>query len=181
MLSNDEIIKRRHVEEAYETAIRRNREPVLPKGPGHTCKGSIFDCNRKTFEKALTDYWDRLFVGWNPYKKEGRGCWEVWQRPIAKTKLSSFEHWVADLDYLDINFIKKLRSMDAWAYKEKTGRQLWEDDDTKALEQQIALEKQEEDSIRYAAKHYKKAFGDLKDYTQSGFNPFWFFSDKKQQ
>lgn len=175
MRNPDELVKRRHRIDAFDKAERTQKEPVLHRGPGHTCKGSIFDCNRKVFERALTNYWERLFVGWNPYKKEGRGCWEVWQKPIKGRELNNFEHWVADLDFLDLNFINRLREMDAWENKQLVGEM---DDASEAFYEKA--EREEAENYRYIARHHKKLFAELKEHVASGLNPFWFFSDKKK-
>lgn len=175
MRNNDDLIKRRAREDAFETADRRNNEPKLAMGRGHVVKGHILDCNRKMFERALTAYWDRLFVGWNPYKKDGWGCWEVWQKPIKSKKLSNFEHWVADLDFLSLDFIGRLREMDAWANKD-----LVKSMDDKYDDIVAKAEKDEDESIKYAVRHNKKEFAKLKELAGEGYNPLWFFSDKGQ-
>lgn len=84
MTKNDKLIKEQAIIREYEMALRRKREPEFTHREGHSIIGSIHDCSRKGFERALRAYWDRLYVGWNPYKKEGKGCWEVWQRPSTK-------------------------------------------------------------------------------------------------
>ncbi|GAC1501952.1 MAG: hypothetical protein NVS1B10_06460 [Candidatus Saccharimonadales bacterium] len=175
MRSNDELLKIRHYKNELATAFRRKREPKLPLGPGHVIKGSMFDCNRKVFEKALTDYWDRLFVGWNPYKLDGKGCWEVWQKPIAKQELNDFEHWVADLEYLSLEFIKKLESMDAWKHKSMVS-----DIDEAHENYEAELDRKETELIKYTVKHNKSLFGKLKGLAQDGYNPLWFLSDNKE-
>jgi len=175
MRNNDELVKIRHYKKMIAQAERRGNDPQLQRGPGHTRKGSIFDCDRKSFEKALTNYWDRLYVGWNPYKNEGNGCWEVWQKPIKKEDTSDFEHWVADLPYLTLAFIKRLKEMDAWENKN-----IVKDIDDKYEDEQLKLTKEEEDNIRYVVRHNKSLFKRLKVLAQDGYNPLWFFSDKRQ-
>lgn len=181
MKQNDKLVRDHHVKQALLKAIRTKRpEPDLPHGPGLAVKGSIMDCDRRLFETMLKTYWDRLFVGWNPFKMNGRGCWEVWQRPIAKSELNDMEHWVADLPFLRLDFVKELQRMDAWEYEKNHGRTLNEDMDESYDKWEEKLEKQEDESIRYAVRHNKSLFGKLKGLAQDGYNPLWFFSDKAQ-
>lgn len=161
-------------------------------GPGHANKGSIFDCNREYFERALKTYFSELYLGWNPYKNEGRGVWEVWQMPVrrkmvyqgridgvplytAEIEPNDFEHHVYDLPYLTVAFIDKLREMDSWLVKD-----YFRQADYKQWDQEDKEDKIEEDNIKYVVRHNKDLFGKLKGLAQDGFNPFWFFSDKRQ-
>lgn len=140
----------------------------------------------------LSDIDDRLYVGWNPFKKDGQGIWEVWYRPSKKTatleaeckyysisvleyKPNDFEHWVADLEFLSYDFLNRLREMDMWENKNFIQKM-----DDRLEEDQEKLNKAEEESIKYAVKHNKKLFSQLKGLAQDGYNPFWFFSDKRQ-
>jgi len=190
MKQADKLVKQQAIKREYDRAARQKREPHFPQGEGHSIVGSIYDCNRAGFERALKSYWSRLYVGWNPFKKDGRGCWEVWQTPSRKTakiaykddnmtiitseyESSDFEHWVADLDFLSYDFIKRLREMDGWENK-----QLIAQHDEKYEQHFIDLEKQEDDNIKYIVKNNKQVFRDLLDYTQSGFNPLDFFNKK---
>lgn len=192
MTKADQLVKKQAIQREYEQAARRKREPKFPHGPGHASTGSIYDCNRKSFEKALRSYWDKLYVGWNPYKKDGQGCWEIWQQPSKKSRVlqyhneetgvkiytlefkpNDFEHWVADLDYLSYDFIGKLRSMDAWENKHLIAQH---DDEYEAHREK--LERDEDDNIRQVVKENKRAFRDLLEYTQAGFNPLDFFTKK---
>lgn len=189
-MKSDSAVKAQAIQRHVEIEARRNVTTDVPRGPGNTSIGSIFDCNRKTFERMLRSYWDRLYVGWNPYKKEGRGCWEIWQTPLRKTtklayhnettgekiytteyRPNDFEHWVADLDYLSYAFIEKLKSMDSWENKNQVA-----DHDYEYERQQQKLEDQEEEHLKYVVKHNKAVFRDLLDYTQSGLNPLDFFT-----
>lgn len=190
MTKTDRIVRKMALERELALAERRKRPISLPRGPGNTCIGSVHDCSRTGFERALRAYWDKLFVGWNPYKNEGRGCWEVWQYPSKKTAVlryddektntkiytlesvfSDYLHWVADLDYLSYSFIKKLREMDAWENK-----QLISGHDDKYEEHFQKLEKEEDENIKYVVKHNRTAFKDLLEYTQAGFDPLQFFT-----
>lgn len=178
--ANDKLVKEHHKKQAFMKAFRTKREPKLHTGIGHIVTGSMYDCNRSYFERLLSNYWDRLFLGWNPFKKEGLGCWEVWQRPIRQRDLNDMEHWVADIDYLTPKFIDELRRMDAWQHKKDSGYSLAEDMDREATDWEIDIEKKEDESIKYAIRHNKSLFGKLKSLAQDGYNPLWFFSDKKQ-
>jgi len=188
----DQRIKEQAIKREYELAQRRKRDPKFAHGWGHSTVGSIHDCNRAAFERSLRAYWDRLYVGWNPYKKDGNGCWEVWQKPAEKrpilayddettnTKIYTLEaissdyiHWVADLDYLSYDFIAKLRSMDAWEDK-----QLLQKHDDAYEAHFDKLEREENENIKYVVKHNKQVFRDLLDYTQQGFNPLDFFNKR---
>lgn len=192
MTATDRLVLKQAIERHKAKEVRTNREIPLPQGPGWITVGSIMDCNRKNFERLLKDYSESLYVGWNPLKREGKGCWEVWHRPSKKTavyegefegiqmysleyKVSDFEHHVYDLDFLHYSFIEKLRRMDMWANK-----QFIQQMDDRLEEDQDKLDKVEEDSIKYAAKHYKAEFKKMHEAVQGGINPFWFFSDKKQ-
>ncbi len=172
MKKSDYIVRKQAIKRELEMADRRKREPSFPNGLGNTVTGTIYDCNRASFERALKAYWDKLYVGWNPFKKDGYGCWEVWQQPTQKTPvlryldkktdtkiytlefvLSDYLHWVADLDYLDMAFIGKLRSMDAWEDKQLTAKH-----DDAYIQHEIDLEKQEDENIKYVVKHNKQVF-----------------------
>lgn len=191
MTHRDQLIKLQAIQRNREIEFRRKAYHDVPKGLGNTVVGSIHDCNRKGFEKMLRAYWDRLYVGWNPYKREGVGCWEVWARPSKKTptlaykdssglkiytteyRPNDFEHWVADLDYLSYGFIEKLRKMDAWENKHQASDHEYEYE--RAYQ---AAEDKEDDEIEYIVKHNRKAFRDLLDYTKQGYQPLQFFTKK---
>ncbi len=192
MIKSDQQIKAQAILRNEEQQARRKKEYTPIRGEGNTVIGSIHDCSRVGFEKALRAYWDKLYVGWNPFKQEGRGCWEVWQRPSKKTPIlryhneetgekvytleylpNDFEHWVADLEYLSYDFIGKLRSMDSW-----TNKNLTLEHDNKYDEARQKADKAEDDNIKYVVRHNKKVFRDLLDYTQAGFDPLQFFTKK---
>lgn len=192
MIKEDKIIKDQAVLREHELAFRRKREPKFPQKEGNLIVGSIFDCNRKSFSRALKTYDERLYVGWNPLKREGRGCWEVWHRPKLKTPVlryhdedsgmkiytteylpNDFENWVADIEFLSYSFLSRIREMDAWSNK-----QLISEHDYQLDEHGRKLRQEEEDSIKQAVKNNKQAFRDLLDYTQSGYNPLDFFTKK---
>lgn len=192
MKRQDQIIKNQAIQREYAQAERREREPKFPQQVGNVSIGSIYDCNRKSFERALKNYWDKLYVGWNPLKRDGLGCWEVWQRPSQKSKIlryedkatdtkiytleyipNDFEHWVADLEYLSYDFIGKLRAMDSWE-----NRNLISDHDAAYEAHQDKLERDASDNIKQIIKENKQTFRDLLDYVQSGYNPLDFFNRK---
>jgi len=190
MIKADKLILDQAILRNRETEARRKQESLPPRGLGGVVVGTIFDCNRRHFERVLRDYSDRLYVGWNPFKKDGQGCWEVWHRPTYKTpvyrgdfegvayysleyKPNDFEHWVADLDYLDYSFVSKLREMDAWENK-----QLVSAHDDKYEEHRDTEDRKETEHLRYIVKHNRSLFRDLLDYTQQGYNPLDFFSKK---
>ena len=177
----DKLVLDQSILRHKERQDRQKREIPIPEGPGWTSKGSIFDCSRPVFERALRAYWDRLYVGWNPMKNDGRGCWEVWQRPSKKTPIlayhdehtgmkiykteyvpNDFEHWVADLDHLNLNFIEKLRRMDSWENK-----QLISDHDYEFEKAQQKIEQKENEAIRYIARHEKNLFRAALDHYKS--------------
>ena len=188
----DNLVKNQAIRRHQEKEDRRKLEYPIDRSVGNTVVGSIYDCSRKQFERALTTYWSNLYVGWNPFKNEGKGCWEVWAKPTKKTAIlqyhnkitgikvftteyrpNDYEHWVADLPYLTYNFIKKLREMDSWENR----YQIQQHDDQHMLEQIKAKEKEEE-HIKYVVRHNKQAFKDLLEYTQQGYNPTQFFYKK---
>lgn len=188
MIKADRIIRDQAILRNKERENRRGYEINPPRGPGNTSVGSIYDCNRKHFERALKRYWDKLYVGWNPYKNDGIGCWEIWQQPSKKTPVlryddgdmaiwtteyqpSDFEHWVADLPYLSYDFIGKLREMDAWENK-----QLAKTNDDKLEDYNTKKQHAEDENIRYVVKHNKQVFKDLLEYTQQGYDPTQFFT-----
>jgi hypothetical protein len=192
VIKADKIVKNQAILREYERADRQKREAKFPQKDGNIVVGTMYDCNRKHFERALKAYSERLYVGWNPFKKDGQGCWEVWFRPSRKTPVlryydeltgvkiytaeyvpNDFEHWVADCDYLSYDFIGKLREMDSWENKQLISGH---DDALQAHEDK--LERQEDDNIKQIVKENKKAFRDLLDYTQSGFDPVQFFYRK---
>lgn len=192
MIKQDQIILNQAIQRHREQEVRQKREIPIPRSFGAMSVGSIYDCNRKHFERALKAYWDKLYIGWNPLKNDGMGCWEVWQRPLRKTpvlryfdqttgvkiytaeyKPNDYEHWVADLPFLTYDFIGKLRKMDSWDNKYQVSEH--DDEHERHLER---IENLEEENIKYVVKHNKQAFRDLLDYTQEGFNPLQFFNKK---
>lgn len=184
----DQAIRRHRAQEH-----RQKREKPFHQGPGWTKVGSIFDMNRATFGRMLRAYSTDLYFGWNPMKNFGYGVWEVWQKPrmltpvkqdvtfngesvfILEYQPNDFEHHVFDLQFLTPRFIEKLREMDMWENKHliKQADDRLETDNEK-------INKEEEDSIKYAVRHNKAAFKKLKALAQDGYNPLWFFSDKRQ-
>lgn len=188
---NDKIVRDQAILRYQEMGARRKIDYKPPQGPGNVVVGSVLDCNRSHFERLLRAYWDRLYVGWNPFKNEGNGCWEVWARPSVKTptvsyddgdiaiittsyKPSDFEHWVDDLPYLNYTFINRLREMDSWQNK-----QLNQQTDDAVDEYKAKLEKDEDEHLKYVVKHNKSVFRDLLDYTQAGYDPVQFFTKKQ--
>ncbi len=164
-----------------EREARQKREIPIPKGDGWVSKGSLHDCNRRAFQRALEAYWSKLYVGWNPMKREGRGCWEVWQQPSKKTpileylneatgeriyrmeyQVNDFEHWVADLEYLSLGFIRRLREMDSWDNK-----QLISDHDYQHAKHQEQADEKETEAIKYLVKHERRLFRDALDQYKS--------------
>lgn len=191
LTNNDKLVLDQAILRHKEKDDRTKRQTPIPKGDGWVIRGSLFDCNRKSFERALRNYSDRLYLGWNPMKREGRGCWEVWHRPTLKTatvvynvsgiiiaktdyKPNDFEHWVADLEFLNMSFIKRLREMDAWENK-----QLVSGHDDQHQDFMDKMEREESEHLKYVVKHNKQAFRDLLDYTQQGYNPLEFFKGSK--
>lgn len=184
--------------------IKTEKHGRLPEGwagsgPGFVVRGSLHDCSRVYFERLLKTYFRELYVGWNPFKNNGNGTWEVWQRPLTKTAVIQaecrdytiwelrdrptevnyavydMEYHVYDLPYLTPTFIDKLREMDTWENK-----RFFEDADDQQDELEDKYDRMEEESIKYAVRHHKSLFRKLKQYAQDGYNPFWFFSDKRQ-
>lgn len=192
MLKQDLLVKNQAILRNKEREFKQKREIKLPQGPGSISVGTIYDCNRNHFERLLKAYWDKLYVGWNPFKSEGLGCWEIWQRPLKKTPVlqyhdeitgdkiytleyrsSDYEHWVADLPHLSYAFIEKLKKMDSWENKNQVS-----DHDYEHAKYQDKLEAQENENIRNVVKDNKKHFRDLLDYVQSGYDPVQFFYRK---
>lgn len=191
---SDDQVYRQACEKADIKFEKHGRLPTgwANSGPGFITRGSIFDCDRKYFERVLKTYFRELYVGWNPFKNNGAGVWEVWQKPFTKTavkeaecrdytlfelrdKPNDFEHHVYDLPYLTPTFIDKLREMDTWEQK-----RFFEAADDRQDDLEDKYDKMEEESIKYAVRHHKSLFRKLKQFAQEGYNPFWFFSDKRQ-
>lgn len=190
MYQADQKVKNQAILRHQEREVRQKREIPVIHGPGLASAGTIFDCNRKSFGRMLKSYWDRLYVGWNPLKLEGRGCWEVWQTPTNKTPVlryhnkstgdkiytleyqpSDFVDWIADLEYLSYDFIGKLKKMDAWENK-----QLVSDHDYQHSKYQEKQDELEEEHIKNVVRDNRKHFRDLLDYVQSGYEPTQFFT-----
>lgn len=190
---SDKLVLQQAIQRHKEREDRQKREITIPKGDGWVSKGSVFDCNRHSFQRSLEAYDNQLYVGWNPMKNDGRGCWEIWRRPNLKTPIlayhdeitglkiyrteyrpNDFEHWVADLDFLNRDFIKRLKEMDAWENKQLISKH--DDDYEESLTQN---EEKEAEHLKYVVRHNKSAFKDLLEYTQQGFNPLDFFKGSK--
>jgi hypothetical protein len=198
--SNDQVYRLA----CEKAAIKMEKHDRLPDGWSNTgigfvVRGSIFDCDQKYFDRVLKTYFKELYFGWNPFKNNGQGVWEVWQRPLTKTAVLQAEcksysivelrdlptkdnyavydmsYHVYDLPYLTPEFVNKLREMDAWE-----NQRFFQDADDEQDEMEARNDRAEEESIKYAVRHHKSLFGKLKQYAQDGYNPFWFFSDKRQ-
>ncbi len=191
MIKADIAVREQAISRYREQELRRKTEITPVRGIGSIVTGTIYDCNVKHFRRVLRDYSDRLYVGWNPYKKDGQGCWEIWHRPTYKTPVyrgkhegieyysleyrpNDFEHWVADLDYLDYAFLDRLREMDSWE-----NRNLISGHDEALDQLRVKADKDETEHLKYVVRHNKQAFKDLLEYTQQGYNPLEFFINKK--
>jgi hypothetical protein len=189
----DQLVKQQFLNKVRQTETRRKHPVKIHIGEGSLCKGSVMDCSHKTFSEALHFYDKRLYYGWNPYKREGRGVWEVWYEPSYLTAVqdnnlegypffqlvriaNDFEHHVKDLEFLNLDFIRQLGEMDMWKNKSFA-----KDLDEKIDTHEKKLEKELSESIKYTVKHNKKEFGQLKELAEHGYNPFWFFGDDKKK
>lgn len=173
----DKLVRDMFIKKVKRTEARKGIFLAPPRRIGNITKGTLHDCNRKAFERSIRAYDSKLIVGWNPLKRDGLGVWEVWRLPEHKpvSEMSDFEHWVADLPYLSYGFIEKLKSMDSWANKHQVV-----DSEQAAEDYESALNKHEEELVKYAVKHNKRAFREMAGHVKQGINPFWFFSDKRQ-
>lgn len=157
-------------------------------GPtGHLVQGSIFDCNKKKFIRAIKDYDKQLYLKWNPKKNKGFGCWELRRYPSTKTPVfgGRFEgvayyrlehveqdliHHIMDMPYLTYQVVDRLKEMDAWENKRLL---------TDGEEEAERLIIKEEDDYRaerqYQVKQDKKYWKEYLELVRSGYNPFWFF------
>lgn len=150
---------------------------------GKIVQGTVNDCNKKVFVQLLQNLDRQLYVKWNPEKLDGMGCWEIRRRPDRKTAVPKWElgdsivfdleyvendlvNHVLDLPCLHYNAIEYLKSIDTWEVKN------WVSDfeyrEGKHLDKQKASNKND---LRYAVKHYKKAFADFQEHIRSGRSP----------
>lgn len=169
---------------------RYNRPVPVKKGQGLVVKGTVFDVNRKNFERALKDLDPELFVVWNPYRKEGVGCWQIWIKPLTKTpvyqtthegneihsleyKYIPVEHHIMDLDTLNYDVIEKLRKM-------RVTVQDIENADYEARRKQVKEEEQYLQERKYAVRHTREIWKAFHEYVKSGYNPMWFFDQNRK-
>ena len=154
-------------------------------GPvGRVSRGDVLDVNVKAFERTLKAYDSQLYVGWNPDKYRGNGCWEIRRKPDTLRTKSIYDlgpfyyeeaekletdiiHHVLDCGFLNYDAMNKLRSMDAWDNK-----QHWIHDieylENKKQEENEAKARKE---LRYNIKQNQKVFDEFKELVKSGVNP----------
>lgn len=169
---------------------RYKRDINPPQGLGNSVKGSVFDCNRKSFERLLKEEDPNLFLVWNPTKNSGFGCWQIWINPLQKSlvhkadyegnSISSIEyrfipveHHIMDLPVLDYSVIEKL----------KKSRVTVEDIMYQDYEARRKLQKEKDsylDDRKHAIKQTKQYWKAFKDHVQSGYNPMWFFDQHRK-
>jgi hypothetical protein len=159
---------------------------------GSIIEGHVLDVNKKHLESALKNYDNQLYLKWNPKKKNGFGMWEVRRRPNAKTAVYKtdlgkskifeleyveidFVHHVLDVDYLNYNVLTRIKEMDAW-----NSPDLIKDQDYAAEKKIIAEENSVSDELRYLIKQNRKYFGELQEAVRSGYNPAWFFGNRRK-
>ena len=152
-------------------------------GPtGSLIKGSIFDCNKNSLEKALKRYDPRLYIKWNPRKREGYGVWEIRIRPRLKTLVrhdenfcslewreSDLIHHVLDVPILSYRILDKIYEMDSYR-SANYGKDL--DDQLDKAEDDIDRRRLEE--MRLRIRDDKKYVREWQELVRSGYNPMWF-------
>lgn len=149
---------------------------------GRLVRGTIHDCNEKAFLRAIHAYDKSLYIKWNPTKRDGYGCWELWRKPTKKTLVNhgefegchfftleyqskSLVHHIKDLEYLSYDLVDWLKQADGWNHK-SVGKLL--DDAYVNHLDKIDAKKWEE--IRLYLKDHKSEMKDLYEYVRSGGN-----------
>ncbi len=160
---------------------------------GKAIEGHVLDCAKRPFLEALRLYDPLLYVKWNPKKCRGWGCWEVRRRPEEKTirpedvtvwrgntivcpkyHENNLTHHVLDIPYLNYRVLEKLKSMDMWeqkdmGYKAKNLNSVIEYNEAKFDEK---TEDKALSELKYNLKQQKSQIRWLKDYVNSGGNPY---------
>lgn len=149
---------------------------------GKIVQGSVWDCNKNNLERALKRYDPRLYIKWNPSKREGHGVWEIRIKPTKKTRVdhgggySSLEwiesdliHHVLDVPVLHYGLLDKIYEMDAYRFQ-NYGAHLDEELD----KYEAKVEKTRWDNIRHQMKLDKKYWDQWKELVSQGYNPLWF-------
>lgn len=150
---------------------------------GNTVEGHVLDINKTYFKQKLRQFDPRLYLKWNPKKRQGHGMWELRIKPLKKTavyvgsmegysfiKLEDVEndltHHILDLPTLDMRVFTRLREMDAW-----TNKTMLEDADYLAEQMLIKQELEIDDMRRRMIKENKRYFSDMYEAVRSGVNP----------
>lgn len=180
---------KQHVSRLEQASLRNNNIPIdrlFPRGMGSIVKGSVFDVNRKSFERALKAVDPELFLIWNPFEAKGEGSWQVWINPLEKSLISQgggyytleyrllpVAHHIANLPYLHYTFIDKIKQSRA------TVQDIL-DQDYEARRKLVKNEASARDDKRAAVREDRKYWKVFKDYVASGYNPLWFFDHKRE-
>lgn len=154
---------------------------------GNLIEGHLYDVDRSAFEAALKAYDSELFLQWNPAKRRGLGCWEVWRKPVRKTEefqaeyegsplytveepLSDFTDHVKDLPFLNFHFFKRLKEMDVWRNYGHKGRDFGRDLESREEQEQNAILAKNQADLKYKLRHDRKLFRKLREMALSGVN-----------
>lgn len=160
---------------------------MILMGPtGNIVKGSVLDCNRKTFARVLRDYDDLLYFKWNPKKNKGNGVWEIRRRPATKSlidvvpmgdnqymcRIEAVEynhiHHVMDAPVLDYKILSKLQAMDLFKYNQAYFVDMAEKRLDQYKQEEMSKTRQE---MLYHAKQYRSSINDLRERILSGMDP----------
>jgi len=138
-------------------------------GFGRVVTGSVLDCNKDALERSLKFYDRYLYIKWNTDKLDGRGCWEIRRAPEYPTmvchgtlddgsKLYTYErkevdfiHHVLDCPVLHYGLLGKIKSMDAWKYKDFDAHL-----ENVAVEHEQKVRKNANEEMRYDLKQHKQ-------------------------
>lgn len=147
---------------------------------GRLVQGSVLDCNKKHFEKALKDYDRQLYIKWNSEKNNGLGLWEIRRKPNTKTAVPKWEYGdsiifelqyvendlvnhVLDVPALNYAALSRIREMDCWNTKNWVDQ--FENAESTMRDKAYAENRA---NLRYAVKQNKRAFSDFRELLRSG-------------
>lgn len=156
---------------------------ILISPTGNLVTGSVHDCNKAALERSLQFYDPLLYIQWNPKKRRGWGMWEVRRKPesltrnyqgqlngcslsVLERKENSLINHVLDVPMLRYDVLGKIKSMDAWNYKNFTAEA-----DYNAEKHQQREKDKARAEMRYNLKQHMREWREFASLVSQGMNP----------
>lgn len=114
---------------------RKTKMSISIGATGHLIQGDVLDTNKKHLESVIKHYEPRLYLKWNPTKRQGEGKWELRILPETKSIIdvvkyggntycvvdyreNNFDNHVWDLESLNYSVLDRLRECDTWKHSD---------------------------------------------------------------